>query len=155
MTSLALLWLAHPVLPSAGGRVNSPALMPSHAGLPAPTPPEPAPLCCPEETPTPLSQVLQRARAEPALLFLHSQSWFVHAFTIRASSTVLPRQGAEPVLQSATASKEQNTENFFYCFSTICNSLVENSLFRSVPFLIGLFGLLIFSSLNTFCVLDY
>jgi hypothetical protein len=43
--------------------------------------------------------------AVPSLLLSHLWDWLTHAFTIKASSTVLPRPGAGPALPSATGSR--------------------------------------------------
>ena len=49
----------------------------------------------------------------------------------------------------------KDADHFSMCFSDICVSLVENSLFSSVPkFLIGLFGSLKSNYLNYLNILD-
>ena len=115
MGSPALPQIAHPTLQLVGGRVSSPALMslgPAllylqhqsqlHCAAKAwdrgSSPPHPL-----QHHPV-TSQQMSGGAISPALL---PSSWFTDAPSTRASSTVLPRQGAGPALLSAAASEGQ------------------------------------------------
>ena len=105
-SSLALLWLGHliPCRPETRSALLfcSPVL---RAGLPAPMPPEPPPLCYPGKAQGPLSQVLQPVRGWASCPTRTSLGWPSCAFTTRASSSVLPQRGVGPALPSATTNE--------------------------------------------------
>ena len=48
----------------------------------------------------------------------------------------------------------KNIEQFLKCLLVICNSSIENSLFRTVPYFMGLFGHLISSFLSSLYILE-
>jgi hypothetical protein len=94
-SSPALLWLGHPMLTSAGSRVSSSALMPSLAQA------HPHPRCqsprlyCPIKAACSL-KCCTRQGAGTALAMSHLRGCLTWAIILRASSTVLPKRGAEP-----------------------------------------------------------
>lgn len=65
-------------------------------------PPGPTPLGCQVKVSGPLKCCILQETV-PALPFSHSWGWLAIALAIRASSTVLSRQGARPALLSAIA----------------------------------------------------
>ena len=48
----------------------------------------------------------------------------------------------------------KDVAHFFKCFSVISNSPVENSVYLCMPFLIGLYSLLVSNFLSSLCILD-
>jgi hypothetical protein len=98
-SSPALLWLGHPMLPSAGD--SSPAF--PHSTPTVPMRPEPPPLCGPVKAWGPLSQVLQPVWCWNSSPTSHMLGAGSPCPLTRASSTALPGWGIGPALPCATS----------------------------------------------------
>lgn len=82
-------------MPSAGGRVSSPAIMPSGPAQPH-SYIQPTPLGSPVK-----AQCLLSGLLHPAM------GWLTHAHSTRANSTVKPRQSERPTLLRSSADEQQ------------------------------------------------